>query len=107
IAFANPKTIRAAIIPQTRPPIDPSTVLLGLNVGQSLRRPASRPKVYAPTSDPLADAIRAATGIRPRYGPSSQRICTTKLPSRPTYAVANTVPAIVAIVRPGLTNWML
>ena len=30
-----------------------------------------------------------------------------KLPSKPTYAIASTVPEILAIVRPGRANWML
>ena len=63
-----------------------------------------RPSVYAPVSAPLAVATSAARSTAP-FG--SQRNWMMKLPRMPIYATTKTVPAIVAIVRPGRWNCAL
>ncbi len=58
-------------------------------------------------SAPLAVATRYTRAMIPWWWPSNQRIWIVKLPSSPTYATARIVPAILAMVRPGFSNWRL
>ena len=58
-------------------------------------------------SAPLAVATRNTSARIPWWRPSNHRIWIMKLPSSPTYATARMVPAILAMVRPGFSNWRL